>query len=72
MKYYVISTSFDMTNQKSWVRLYCFPYPGKAESAEDFAKNELIEGYEMFVSPAMDIAFVKYHTGESYMIFCID
>ena len=66
MKYYVISTSFDMTNQKSWVM------SGKAESAEDFAKNELIEGYEMFVSPAMDIAFVKYHTGESYMIFCID
>lgn len=66
MKYYVISTSFDMTNQKSWVM------SGKAESAEDFAKNELIEGYEMFVSPATDIAFVKYHTGESYMIFCID
>ena len=66
MKYYVISTSFDMTNQKSWIK------SGKAESAEDFARNELIEGYEMFVSPATDIAFVKYHTGESYMIFCID
>ena len=45
---------------------------GKAESAEDFARNELVEGYEMFVSPATDIAFVKYYTGESYMIFCID
>ena len=40
---------------------------------KDFpAKNELIEGYEMFVSPATDIVFVKYPTGESYMIFCID
>ena len=66
MNEYVISTSFDMTNKEAWVM------SGKAESAEDFARNELIEGYEMFVSPATDIAFVKYHTGESYMIFCID
>lgn len=66
MNEYVISTSFDMTNKEAWIM------SGKAESAEDFARNELIEGYEMFVSPATDIAFVKYHTGESYMIFCID
>ena len=66
MNEYVISTSFDMTNKEAWIM------SGKAESAEDFAKNELIEGYEMFVSPATDIAFVKYYTGESYMIFCID
>ena len=66
MNEYVISTSFDMTNKEAWV------ISGKAESAEDFARNELIEGYEMFVSPATDIAFVKYYTGESYMIFCID
>ena len=66
MNEYVISTSFDMTNKEAWVM------SGKAESAEDFARNELIEGYEMFVSPATDIAFVKYYTGESYMIFCID
>lgn len=66
MNEYVISTSFDMTNKEAWIM------SGKAESAEDFARNELIEGYEMFVSPATDIAFVKYYTGESYMIFCID
>ena len=66
MNEYVISTSFDMTNKEAWVM------SGKAESAEDFARNELIEGYEMFVSPATDIAFVKYYTGESYMVFCID
>lgn len=66
MNEYVISTSFDMTNKEAWLM------SGKAESAEDFARNELVEGYEMFVSPATDIAFVKYHTGESYMIFCID
>lgn len=66
MNEYVISTSFDMTNKEAWVM------SGKAESAEDFARNELVEGYEMFVSPATDIAFVKYYTGESYMIFCID
>ena len=66
MNEYVISTSFDMTNKEAWVM------SGKAESVEDFARNELIEGYEMFVSPATDIAFVKYYTGESYMIFCID
>lgn len=66
MNEYVISTSFDMTNKEAWI------ISGKAESAEDFARNELIEGYEMFVSPATDIAFVKYYTGESYMIFCID
>lgn len=66
MNEYVISTSFDMTNKEAWIM------SGKAESAEDFARNELVEGYEMFVSPATDIAFVKYYTGESYMIFCID
>ena len=66
MNEYVISTSFDMTRKEAWVM------SGKAESAEDFARNELIEGYEMFVSPATDIAFVKYPTGESYMVFCID
>lgn len=66
MNEYVISTSFDMTNKEAWLM------SGKAESAEDFARNELVEGYEMFVSPATDIAFVKYYTGESYMIFCID
>lgn len=66
MNEYVISTSFDMTNKEAWIM------SGKAESAEDFVRNELIEGYEMFVSPATDIAFVKYYTGESYMIFCID
>ena len=66
MNEYVISTSFDMTKKEAWIM------SGKAESAEDFARNELIEGYEMFVSPATDIAFVKYYTGESYMIFCID
>ena len=66
MNEYVISTSFDMTNKEAWIM------SGKAKSAEDFARNELIEGYEMFVSPATDIAFVKYYTGESYMIFCID
>jgi len=66
MNEYVISTSFDMTNKEAWIM------SGKAESAEDFARNELLEGYEMFVSPATDVAFVKYHTGESYMIFCID
>ena len=66
MNEYVISTSFDMTNKEAWLM------SGKAESAEDFARNELLEGYEMFVSPATDIAFVKYYTGESYMIFCID
>lgn len=66
MNEYVISTSFDMTNKEAWIM------SGKAESAEDFARNELVEGYEMFVSPATDIVFVKYPTGESYMIFCID
>ena len=66
MNEYAISTSFDMTNKEAWLM------SGKAESAEDFARNELVEGYEMFVSPATDIAFVKYYTGESYMIFCID
>ena len=66
MNEYVISTSFDMTNKEAWIM------SGKAESAEDFARNELIEGYEMFVSPATYIAFVKYYTRESYMIFCID
>ena len=66
MNEYVISTSFDMTNKAGWIM------GGKANSAEEFAINEMIDGYEMFVSPATDIAFVKYHTGESYMIFCID
>ena len=66
MNEYVISTSFDMTNKEAWIM------SGKAESAEDFARNELVEGYEMFVSPSTDIVFVKYYTGESYMIFCID
>ena len=39
---------------------------------KEMQKEALKEGYEIFVSPATDIAFVKYYTGESYMIFCID
>ena len=66
MNEYVISTSFDMTNKEGWIM------GGKANSAEEFAINEMIDGYEMFVSPATDIVFIKYPTGESYMIFCID
>ena len=66
MNEYVISTSFDMLNKEAWIM------SGKAESAEEFARNEMIDGYEMFVSPATDVCFVKYPTGESYMIFCID
>jgi len=65
MNEYVISESFDMENKEAWIM------SGKADSAEEFAKNEMIEGYDMYVT-AMDVAFIKYHTGESYMIFCID
>ena len=66
MNEYVVSKSFDMTNKKAWIM------SGIANSAEEFAINEMIEGYEMFVSPATDIVFIKYPTEESYMIFCID
>lgn len=65
MNTYVVSTSFNMDNKEAWV------LSGKADSAEEFVKNEMIEGYDMHIT-AMDIAFIKYHTGESYMIFCID
>ena len=65
MNEYVISKSFDMTNEKAWIM------SGKANSAEEFAINEMIDGYEMYVT-ALDVVFIKYPTGESYMIFCID
>lgn len=65
MNEYMLSTSFDMSNKEGWI------LSGKAESAEEFAINEMIEGYEMYVTP-LDVVFLKYPTGESYMIFCID
>ena len=66
MNTYVISTSFDMNNKGAWIMT------DKAESAEDMAKRELIDGYEMFVPPTMDIVFVKYQkVGVTYMIFRI-
>lgn len=65
MNEYVISKSFIPSDKEAWIM------SGKAESAEEFANNEMIEGFDMYVTPT-DVAFVKYPTGESYMIFCID
>jgi hypothetical protein len=64
MNEYVVSESFDMSNKEAWI------LSGKAESAEEFVMNKMIDGYEMYVSPAVDIAIVKYPE-KTYMVFGI-
>ena len=62
MNLYVDSKSFDMAVEEDWI------LSGRAESAEKFAENAFIEGYEIFYDDFHDIAIVKYPE-QTYMVF---
>jgi hypothetical protein len=65
MNKYIISTSFDKSNQDAWW-LACEGY-----TVSEIIDSEMIEGYELYVNYAYDEAIVKYPE-KTYFIFRID
>ena len=66
MNEYIISTSFNKSNQDAWW-LSC-----KAYTVSEVIDSQMIEGYELYVNYAYDEAIVKYPENIVYFIFRIN